>query len=202
LRWWQDYQVQMLSQEAERIRSTVLPDWLAWQQHWEQANQSVLRNSDHELDRTQLQHISAQLVALSDRLASPYLHKALPLALQWAVQPWQADWSWQLALCSTAVVEPAARTQLLICCVQQLCEVLAGAVILPQQSLLQLQSAVELELVLGCHYATELPIDLTEAAIATLSPWLETFAILTNGKYYFTLRPLSLELVLIWQPQP
>ena len=202
LRWWHQYQAQMLNHEADMIRNGVLQDMFAIRRRLElscltQPNAEEFGCEDH---LAKLRRIYILLENLSDRLELPYLQESLPLALQHAVQPWRESVRLRARLPHTWEAEPVEHTRLLVMLAENLLQHLATAAISPRHCDITLQHQFGVkELTFHMLYRESPPASLTEQTAISMKPFLETFQILTQGDYSQDLQARSLTWALRWK---
>lgn len=200
LRWWHQHQAQQLNHEADLIRNGLLQDMFALRRRLELSCQSQPNAEafDCPAHLADLKRLYAKLEALSNRLGSPYLQESLPLALQYALQPWQARFPWQLNLPLAWGPEPVEHTRLLILLMETLLATLTPIAV-PSRAILILQTAAGIqELTLELIYDQGLPPALAPTSSTNLSPLLETFQLLTQGEYGQTATADTLSWTLRW----
>lgn len=190
LRWWHHYQAEQLNQEADRIRNGLLQEVVALRRQVELTCPG--HNADCDAHLSSLSQLYTSLEQLSDRLGSPYLHDSLPLAIQHALVPWQAQL--RLHLPPTWPPEPMEITRLVIALVQHLLgDPLAnrrpnGALPPAQLSLQQQQQQRQLTL--------EFPATVPPGP--HLSPLLATFELISGGEYAQNVTASTQRWVLHW----
>lgn len=205
LRWWHQYQVQMLSQEADTIRNGLLQDVFAARRRLELICQSHGDDSDLGCKSclTELEQIYSSLEKLSDRLVSPYLQSALPLALQHAVDPWQSKFNLDMTFPQTWFAESAELTQLLIALIDTFFHSLMTFSMQPYCCNIQLKhQGNSKELTFFVRY-TDWPSPLPDMSKfpKSLTYMLETFQVLTQGEYTQVSQPHELGWMLHWEHQ-
>ena len=204
LRWWHQYQAKMLNHEADLIRNGALQDIVAMRR-WLEAlcqNQPKFQDGCCKSYLAALERMYAQLETLSDRLAPPYVQNSLPLALQYAVLPWQEKIHLRIALPSAWEPEPLEHTRLLTLFAETLLQQLATAAITPQYVDLSLQhQADSKELRFQARYGESLSPSWTAKVSKSLKPFLSTFQVLTQGNHTQDLQAHSMAWVFWWKTQ-
>lgn len=200
LRWWHQYQAQLMNQTADRIRNGMLQEVFAVRRQLELACDGQSRTTfGCNQHLAALERVQSLLENLSDRLDSPYLQDSLPLTLQHAAQPWQEKVRLTLELPTTWEPDPVEHTRLLMMLIEHLLEQLAAEVLLPSSCLIGLEQQHRTKQ-LTCHVDYD---DLVLPAAAdqldaTLAPFLQTFQLFTQGNYEYRVQPRSLDWVLRW----
>jgi len=202
LRWWHQYQAQLLNQEADRIRNSFLQEMFAVRRRFELACQSPA--CDKPLDcvahLADLKRLYTLLETLSDRLDSPYLQDSLPLAIQHAVEPWKSQVPLRLDLPGEWVADPVEHNRLLLLLIDALLQQLAIAHSPASRCDLQLHCEHGVKtLVIQVSDATQVAADTAQAIAHSLEPFLETFHLFTHGNIHHTVLPQSLCWQLSWQ---
>ena len=197
LRWWHQYQIQMLNYEADLIRNGLLQDIVAMRQQLEVCCHSQVNS---HLDS--LKKLHRLVETLSDHLDPPYLHDSLPLALQHAAQPWQDTIHLGIVLPTTWEAEPLEHNRLLIKFVENLLQQIATAEPLPDNCHLTLQDQAGVKkLTFQAQYSAALPSSLSLQVLSAVNPFLKTFQLFTKGDYNQDIQSQSLTCLLHWKPQ-
>lgn len=195
LRWWHQYQAQLLNQEADLIRNGVLQEMFAMRRQLETS-----RLSQVDCPLTEIKRMYALIETLSDRLDPPYLQDSIPLALQHAAEVWRTKLHLTLALPSIWESEPLEQSRLLILLTENLLQQIATADILPDSSKLTLQYQADIkELIFYAQYKKFLPSSLALKISQSLQPFLNTFQLFTHGDYNQDVQPQSLKWALRWE---
>ena len=204
LRWWHQYQAQVLNHEADLIRNGVLQDVVAIRRSLELSCQTQTHAEEFgcETHLAELKRIYTLLESLCNRLEAPYLQDSLPLALQYTIQPWQEKIQFKPELPNHWEPEPVEYTRLLNLFADRLLALAATADIPVHHCHVALRHQAGIkELTFHVRYEESLPVSLTAKISRTLEPFLSTFQILTQGEYEQDLQPRSLIWALRWQTQ-
>jgi hypothetical protein len=204
LRWWHQYQAQMLTQETDLIRNELLQEMFALRRRLEVSEQTPANAATPggEVHLTELQRLYALLENICDRLESPFLQDSLPLALQHAMQPWQKQLTLRAVLPPTWEPEPVEHTRLLILFLQRLLQQLAEAPGLPERCELRLEHTAQVkQLVLQADYPPDVSLAFAAPLLAVLTPFIKTFQLFTQGDYHQEVHAHSLALVLCWKAE-
>ena len=202
LRWWHQYQAQRLTQTADLIRNGILQTLFATRRHLEALECSQVEAGGMSRDRclVELERIYTQLESLSNRLDSPFLQDSLPLALQHAIQPWKATLDLDVQLPNAWPPEPVEHTRLLIMLVETLLHQLTDST--PSYcSAIKLEHHGDLNQFM-CQVSGHNP--LSEAfktqLLASLTPFLNTFQLFTQGEYEYRGQGQQMTWILRWSP--
>ncbi|MDB9527458.1 hypothetical protein PN498_15775 [Oscillatoria sp. CS-180] len=200
LRWWHQYQAQMLNQETDFIRNGLLQEIIALRRRLEIDCQAQSQSEvDCEAHLAAINRFYALVEDFCDRLQSPYLQESLPLALQHVIQPWQDRLNLNLELPSVWSLEQVEHTRLLVLLVKTLLQQLLEAEELPQTLTLSLEEQGNVKcLTLSADYATLRPPSFWPSLRRSLSPFLQTFQLFTQGDCQEVVQPDSLSLKLSW----
>lgn len=202
LRWWHQYQAQMLTQEADFVRNGILQEIIAIRRRLE-VSCPLQPHSTTSACAPQLADLSrlySLLEGFCDRLQSPFIADSLPLALQHAVQPWQAPLSLQVQFPTAWAPDPLEQAQLLILLIKALLSRLATWPYPPQSSALTLAAVASCKtLTFQAQYAAPLDPALSPRLEQTLQPFLETFRRFAPAHAVVLFQPDGFSLKLGWE---
>ena len=202
LRWWHQYQAQMLLHETDFLRNGVLQEIIAIRRRLE-VSCPLRRTSNNpacEPHLADLSRLYSLLETFCDRLQSPFSQDSLPLALQHTLQPWQDRLPLQAQFPSTWQPEPLEQTQLLVLLMKALLPVLAETAPALQSITLSLSEANNLKtLVFNVQYLPALESALTTPIEQTAQPFLDTFCLFTNATSDVLFQTDGFFLKLRWQ---
>lgn len=201
LRWWHQYQAQLLNQTADRIRNGMLQEVFAARRQLELACQGASHGEVNccQQQLAALERVHSLLENLSDRLDSPYLHDSLPLTLRHSAQSWQEKMPLTMELPAAWDPDPVEHTRLFMMLIEHLLERLAAEALRPSACLIGLRQQNHTKQ-LTCRVDYDdllLPTTAGDLA-ATLAPFLQTFQLFTQGNYEHGVQPRSLSWVLSW----
>ncbi|MGF1459742.1 MAG: hypothetical protein ACFBSG_12030 [Leptolyngbyaceae cyanobacterium] len=202
MRWWHQYQAQMLLRETDFIRNGLLQEIIAMRRRLELAC-PLSPHSDESAGAPQVADLSrlySLLEGVCDRLHSPFMRDSMPLALQQVVRPWQTRLNLALQLPSSWSFESLEQSQLLVLLFKSLLPLLAETKHLPTQAKLAIaENNLGKSLGFEAYYALVPERSLTEQIETTLRPFCETLRLLseTNSQLQFQTDKFSLKLE--WQ---
>lgn len=192
LRWWHRRQAQWLNHQAEAIRNGLLQDLLALRRQLE------LQAGDRQTCLGAMEQLYTALENLGDQLSSPYGQDSLPLAIRYALQPWQDQLPLQLDLPNAWPAEGEAEIALVISILINLAAAIAEAHP-PDHWGVSLCPRPEKQLTLQLSYPTSLPSKLLQ--VCQGQDWnyhLQTFELLTQGHIHHHHQPDQLCWRLTW----
>lgn len=184
LRWWHQYQAQMLIQETDFVRNGILQEIIAIRRRLEVSCPLQSPTTDslcapHLADLTRLYSL---LENFCDRLQSPFIADSLPLALQHTMRPWQTSLNLQIHLPTAWSTEPLEQAQLLILLMKALLSLLAEIPHSPEVATFTMREVDTLKtLSFQAQYATPPNPHLIQQIESALQPFLDTFRLLTEA---------------------
>ncbi|MEO0987343.1 MAG: hypothetical protein AAFY20_17585 [Cyanobacteria bacterium J06639_14] len=203
-RWWHQYQAQMLNQEADLIRNTLLQGMFSIRRQLELACQTQPNAEAFgcESHLARLEELYMLLENLSNRLESTYLRDSLPLALQHVIEPWRERIHVKAVLPMSWEQEPVEHTRVLTSLAVHFLQQLVATTPQPQRCDISLKRLGDTKtLTFGSSYAELLSLSSVAKISQALIPFLETFRLLTQGTYDENSQPQSLTWVLRWTTQ-
>lgn len=201
LRWWHQYQAQMLNEETDFIRNGLLQEIIALRRQLEMSCHAEvdLEGSNCELHLAAMKRLYTLAEDFCDRLQSPYLQDSLPLALQHAVHPWKDAFNIRVTVPTVWICGQVEHTRLLILLIKTLVQQLTEADRLPQQLTLNLEERDgSKQLRIDAQYGALQSSAFWQTVQRSLAPFLQTFQLFTEGSYQQLFQGDSLSLKLSW----
>jgi len=202
LRWWHQYQAQMLTQEADFVRNGILQEIIAIRRRLE-ISCPLQPHSTTSVCAPQLADLSrlySLLEGFCDRLQSPFIADSLPLALQHVIKPWQTSLNLQTQLPTVWAAEPLEQAQLLTLLMKAVLSRLVEWPHSPQVTTLTMTEAPPRKtLTLRAHYVTPLDPALSPRLEQTLQPFLDTFRLFIQTNAAVRFQPDGFFLKLEWE---
>ncbi|HEY9889714.1 MAG TPA: hypothetical protein V6D02_15010 [Candidatus Obscuribacterales bacterium] len=203
LRWWHQYQAQTLTQETDLIRNGLLQEMIALRRRLEMACPAPPPGEMWEdTPLAEMGRLYGLLENFCDRLESPYLQDSLPLALQHTLQPWQHRLNLHAELPAQWSAEPIEQTRLLVLLLKTLLPTLAAASAPPQRCELRLTTHHGTKHLTWQSQSAADALALNTALASTLTPFLQTFRLLTQGAWDMLVQSDTFFLELTWLDAP